>query len=116
MRRFVSPTVHGPWRLAARLAAALLQSTIVFDLPDAWCDPLQIQPGVTSMSFPQPRDADACDDVCVADCFCCSTPLPALEPTLVARPEAPAETRDALVDATAAGFTTLPEHIPIRRS
>jgi len=98
------------------MAAALLLSTILLDLPDAWCDPLPIQPDEASMSVPMPADADACDEVCVADCFCCSNPLPAVEAALLERPEAPAGAREVLVDSTAAGFTALPEHIPISRS
>lgn len=99
--------------MTARLAASLLLGMIVMDLPDAWCDPLPIQESRMSASVPAPAGTDACGDVCVPDCFCCSASVPAVQPMRPPRPAVEAGERAALVASAASGFSPVPEHVPI---
>ena len=83
------------------------------DLPDAWCDPPPLSQDDHSLAIPRPADADACEDVCVPDCFCCATTVPAAQPMSIERPDPPAEKQPSSILSIATGFSSLPEHVPI---
>jgi hypothetical protein len=66
----------GPIR---QLVATLLLALVYTDLGDASCDPLAPVPqsGAPALTTPAgtgPND-EACQDVCVPDCFCCARSL-----------------------------------------
>jgi hypothetical protein len=115
MRLSGHPLRTGRWRIAARIPAILLLATIVGDLPDAWCDPLPLQEDRPGLSPPEAEAPEACNEVCVPDCFCCSSTVPAIRPMQIERPAHPVEGRWLLVLSVASGFPSLPDHVPIGR-
>lgn len=66
----------GPIR---NIVAVLLLAVVCADLGDAACDPLEPvpPPGAPALtSTPGTgQDAEACEDFCVPDCFCCARSL-----------------------------------------
>ena len=60
------------------LAAILVLGLLALDLGDAACDPAIAGAARPEVS-PQPMgSADPCSQVCVSDCFCCSSSIPAV--------------------------------------
>ena len=94
------------------VAVALL-GVIALDLVDAQCDPLRL-PGTRVVVDPDDdADTDACADLCVPDCFCCSTTVLALAPYALtiagATPQAPAPPSYRIT----AGVQRVPDHVPL---
>lgn len=100
-------------QIPIRSAAALLLVLIAADLVDNSCDPSRFLAGSLITSSSGATSGEACGAVCVPDCFCCSTPGPALQafsiPTtesIVAGPAPP-------VYNLIAGIPSLLDHVPI---
>src|SRR5207249_2519070 len=79
------PLTLGPhlWKALIKSVAILVLALLALDLGDAWCDPLILPmagPGITASPA---GPAEACAGICVPDCFCCSTSVPAVHVTLV---------------------------------
>lgn len=92
----------GSWRKGGpRIVALLLAAVVCADVTlDAACDPIRLPgPASTVPAFSaDARTGNACEDTCVADCFCCSRSetagpaliLPGLSPLAQAGAEAAA--------------------------
>jgi len=98
--------------LVGSVAAALL-GVIAFDLVDTQCDPLRLTGGWVVVDTSSDADIDACADVCVPDCFCCSTTVLALAPYALTiagtTPQAPAPPSYRIT----AGVRRVPDHVPL---
>lgn len=60
------------FRFAFRCLALALMAVVAGDLLDAACDPLPTWTDTTTVEAGSGGDADACSDICVADCYCCN--------------------------------------------
>jgi hypothetical protein len=102
------------WRRAARLAALALLALIARDLQNSGCDPLDAARPLALAETPRDAaPADACTGGCVPDCFCCSTTLPAAEMPPLLPAIVLAGRVESVSAATALGFSSHPDHVPI---
>ena len=100
-------------RVVARLAAIALLALIGGDLADVSCDPLGIHPESTSLTHPIAPMGDSCGEVCIPDCFCCARTLPARSAFVIWKAEVLLDPPLLPVCHSVAGFSTLPDHVPI---
>ena len=103
----------GRSKVRVKAAAILILGLLTVDLVDSWCDPLTI-PGLRpTVGSSQPNRTDACANVCVPDCFCCSSAAPAVTVSLMQEPTPLSDVPVSPVQFLAAGFSPFIDHIPI---
>jgi len=96
-----------------RLAAILLLALIGGDLADAGCDPLGIHPESASFNVPFIPVGDSCGEFCIPDCFCCARTLPARSAFVIWKAEVLLDPPMLPACRSVAGFSTIPDHVPI---
>jgi hypothetical protein len=93
--------------------AIFVLALLALDLGDAWCDPLILPMAGSAITTPPAGPAEACAGICVPDCFCCSTIVPAVHVILVWQ-FAPSIDVPLLRTAQAStGFVHPLDHVPI---
>ncbi len=100
------------WQLVGQSAAILLLALFALDLGDASCDPLRVA-GDLIFDLPVDVTPDACANVCIPDCFCCSTSLTAVPEFILAEPRPSHESAAAQSPEPASGVPHSPDHVPI---
>jgi hypothetical protein len=103
----------GGRRMMVRLVAIALLALIGGDLTDVSCDPIGIHPENASFTHPAPPSGDSCGEVCIPDCFCCASKLPAQSAFVIWKAEILLDTPASPVCHSVAGFSFIPDHVPI---
>ena len=89
------------FKAVCRVTACLLVALIAADLAtDAQCDGVRLSAGESVARSVPSRTADACDTLCVPDCFCCARSLAA---GAAAVPPHPGPLTQSLVTVAASG-------------
>lgn len=96
-----------------RLAAIALLVLIGSDLTDVACDPLGIHLGSVSLTHSAPPGEDSCGQLCIPDCFCCAHTLPAQAAFVIWKAEILLEPPQLPVCRSVAGFSFIPDHVPL---
>ena len=95
-----------------RIAAVLILGLLALDLADAGCDPLVPAREIAVTTSPN-GDADPCSEVCIDDCFCCSSSVAAVRPAPISEP-APTQMMAAPGNARSSpGFALPLDHVPL---
>lgn len=99
-------------RLTARIAALLALGLLALDLGDVRCDPL-LPALASAVTTPAAGQADPCSDICVDDCFCCSSSVPAIRPVPISQPAAAERVEPLPGGESSPGFALPPDHVPL---
>ena len=95
-----------------RVAALLMLGLLALDLMDAWCDPL-VPARESTVTTPSDSGTDPCSEICVDDCFCCSSSVPAGRPALISAPAPTTLVTTLGSPCTSPGFALPPDHVPL---
>jgi hypothetical protein len=99
-----------------RLAILLLLVSIMGDMGDSYCEPVPVSTEARLTAPQESAAADPCAEGCVADCFCCSHPVPALREQGVGSFHSTLNAWPQIVPLLAAGVPRAVEHVPLRLS
>ena len=93
--------------------AVLILGLLVLDLGDASCDPLTPPGGGPLISTNGTSAIDPCSGTCVADCFCCSSSVPAVSLHLVLETLPSALALRVTEAGASSGFELPLDHVPL---
>jgi hypothetical protein len=108
--RISSRSAH---RWLDKVTAILILGLLAADLTDASCDPLVFHSVGQIVSGMQERRVDPCTGICVPDCFCCSSSVPAFHLTWECQPTPSVGLPPLPMAGLSPGFSQPLDHVPI---